>query len=226
MRRSYFIVLIIIFTLVIVLILQFVQYPIKTDKSSLELELQKFEEKEDIKIEKIKAIDNKIIALYIYDNGIGYGVFNKGCNGRCQLASSSRHIGGITFIEGDITTNKGAYHLFTGKNYDNMINSIEFTSEEGKKLIYGVSKEEYFILTINNPTGAFFFLKDGLLDEKGNSINEKITQKYWKKNVSGRSKTKAELELFNNWYMLVILISSSLIYLSYKVETKNSISNH
>ena len=77
MKRVYPIALIIFFTLTILLGLYFIQYPTKLNKLNLELELQKFEEINDIKVQKVAVIDNKILALYTFNNGIGYGTFTR-----------------------------------------------------------------------------------------------------------------------------------------------------
>lgn len=214
-NKKYSIPIIIFFTIIILIGLYFIQYPVRTDRLSLEVELEKFEENKDVEIQKVEIIDNKIIALYTYDDGIGYGTFTKGINGRCLLISSHKNTGGVSFLQGYIDTNKGNYSIFAGKNYDNRIKSIEFISEDGNELVSDVSKESYFILKIDNSKGVFSFLKFDLLDEKGESIKEEIIRKYLQNNTSS-VKAKMELGLFNFWYVFVILISSILIYSKYR----------
>lgn len=207
MKKMHSTALFILFTIIILSGLYYVQYPTKVDKVSLEMELEKFEDNIDIEIQKIEVIGNKIIALYTYHDGIGYGMFNKGINGRCLLESSHRDIGGITFQEGFINTNKGQFKFFTGKNYDGQIKLIEFASESGKRLAFDISNEDYFIIAINNTEGVFSFLRFDLFDENGRSIREEIIQKYLIYNSRGRVKAKMERALFNFWYLFVVLVS-------------------
>jgi hypothetical protein len=214
-NKKYSIPIIIFFTIVILIGLYFIQYPVRTDRLSLEVELEKFEENKDVEVQKVEIINNKIIALYTYDDGIGYGTFTKGINGRCLLISSHKNTGEASFSQGYIDTNKGNYSIFAGKNYDNKIKSIEFISEDGNELVSDVSKESYFILKIDNSKGIFSFLKFDLLDEKGESIKKEIIHKYLQNSTSS-VKAKMELGLFNFWYVFVILISSILIYSKYR----------
>jgi hypothetical protein len=214
-NKKYSISIIVILTIVILIGLYFIQYPVKTDKSSLEVELRKYQENKDIKIQKVEIMDNKIIALYTDHDGIGYGTFIKGINGRCLLVSSHRNSGGAGFLQGYIETNKGNYSIFAGRNYDNRIKVIQFLSEDGNKFISDISKESYFFIKLHNTKGAFSFLKFDLLDDRGDSIKEEIIKKYSGNNSSSSVKAKMELGLYNFWYVLTLLISSILIYSKY-----------
>jgi hypothetical protein len=133
MKKLYLITLIVFATLAIFLGLYYIQYPIRLDKASLELEIQDFEEYKDIKIQNVKVIDNKIIAIYTFNDGMGYATFNTGLNRRGILTSTQNN-SGSTFLIGDIYTEKGKYKIFAGKNYDNKINLIEFTATDQKNL--------------------------------------------------------------------------------------------
>lgn len=227
MKKNYSIIIIIIFTLAILLGLYYVQYPIKSENLSLEAELQIFVGRKNIKIQKVEEIDNKIIVLYADDYGFGLGYFNKGLNGKCLLTSSSMQ-GGNTFQRGTIKTNKGNYPYFAGKNYDNKIKLIEFYSKDGKKLVYDISNDSFYILIMSSTNGVYYpssfsYSRFDLLDENEKSIKNEIIEKYISENASGGAKTKVELSQFNFWYVLVIFISSTIIHSRYRVNRKNNI---
>jgi hypothetical protein len=222
MRKVYMIELIIFVTSIILFGLYYVQYPTKLDRVSLEMELQGFEEYKDIKIQNIKIIDNKIIALYTFNDGMGYATFNKGLNGR-GLLTSTQNIGGTNFLIGYIDTNKDNYKIFAGKNYDNKIKSIEFIATNQKKFVVDVSNENYYILAISDPKGAFSFLNFDLYNEKGKSIKKEIISEYLGNSMMGNGKNKAELGVFNLWYLLVTFVSVISINLIYRYSQKDNI---
>ncbi|MEG0773869.1 hypothetical protein [Clostridium sp.] len=222
MRKVYKIMLIIFITLIILLGLYYVQYPIRVDRVSLEMEIQDFEPEKDITVQNVKIIDNKILALYTYSDGMGYATFNKGFNGRCLLVSTN-NINGNSFLIGFIDTNKDNYKIFAGKNYDNKIKSVEFIAAKEKNFVADISKENYYILPISDPTGEFSFLDFALYDENGKNIKQEIVSKYFSKNSGEYAKSKVELAFFNLWYVLVTLVSGNAIYFECRTNKKNSI---
>ncbi len=222
MKKIYTTVLIILITLVIFGGLYYVQYPIKVNKASLEMELQVFEDLKEIRVENFKRIDNKILALYTFNDGIGYAEFDRGLNGRCQL-TSTQNVSEDGLLIGDLKTNKDKYKIIAGKNYDNRIKSIEFIATDQKNFVADISKDNYYILTISDPKGRFSFLNFDLYDDKGKSIRQEISSEHYSKNVRGNGRFKAELKLFNLLYVFVILISGRLIYLIYRPKQKDNI---
>jgi hypothetical protein len=222
-RKVYKIMLIIFVTLIILIGLYYIQYPVRINRVSLEMELQYFEEKKDITVQNIKIIDNKILALYTYSDGMGYATFNKGVNGRCLLITTNNSYGN-SFLIGFIDTNKDNYKIFAGKNYDNKIKSVEFIAAKEKNFVADISKDNYYILPISDPNGNFSFLDFALYDENGKNIKQEIISKYFSKNPGGYAKSKVELVLFNLWYVVVALVSWRAIYLSCTPNKKNNIS--
>jgi len=221
MRKVYMITLIIFITLAILLGLYYTQYPTRVDRVSLEMEIQDFEDYKDIKIQNVKVIDNKILALYTFNDGMGYATFNKGLNGRCLL-TSTQNSNENTLMVGEIDTNKDNYKIFAGKNYDNKIKSFEVIAVDQNKFVADILNENYYILPISDPKGIFSFLNFDLYDEEGKSIREEIGSKYFSKSTGGNAKSKAELVLFNFWYVFVTSVSGSIIYLIYRPNQKDN----
>jgi hypothetical protein len=222
MKKIYKASLIVFATLAIFLGLYYIQYPTKEDRASLETEIQSFQDLEDIKIQNEKIIDNKIIAMYTFNGGMGYAIFNKGINGRCLL-TSAHNSNGDTILIGYEETSKDSYKVFAGKNYDNKINTIEFIDTDERRITVDVSKEDYYILALSNLKEAFPLGKFNLYDAKGNSIKEEIISKYLRNGKGGNSKFKMELKMFNLWYVVVTFTSGICIYLLYRPSKKKNI---
>lgn len=221
MKKVYMITLIIFITLVILLGLYYIQYPTRVDRVSLEMEIQDFEEYKDIKIQNVKVIDNKILALYTFNDGMGYATFNKGLNGRCLLTSTQNNSEN-TLMVGELDTNKDNYKIFAGKNYDNKIKSFEVIAVDQNKFVADISNENYYILPISDPKEVFSFLNFDLYDEEGKIITEEIGSKYFSKSTGGNAKFKAELAIFNFWYVFVTSVSGSIIYLICRPNQKDN----
>lgn len=212
MSKKWTNILIIGITLIILVGLYYVEYPTKKDRLSLKCELMKFEKLKDIEIQKIENIDNKILVLYTYDNGIGCGEFIKGTNGRCLLVSSNVN-SGVTFIQKNLKTNKGNYNVLMGKNFDSKINYVKLMYDYGQEITADVSKSRYFVASIGSGEQAITFIKYDLLDKNGISIREEIINKYFKNSNSSHAKAKTELGLFKFWYGFVVFISVAIIIL-------------
>ncbi len=222
MKKIYKALLIVLATLAIFIGLYYIQYPTKEDRASLETEIQSFQDFEGIKIQNEKIIDNKIIAMYTFNGGMGYAIFNKGINGRCLL-TSAHNSNGDTILIGCEETSKDSYKVFAGKNYDNKINTIEFIDTDERRITVDVSKEDYYILALSNLKEASPMGKFNLYDANGNSIKEEIISKYLRNGKGGDSKFKAELKMFNLWYVVVAFTSGVCIYLLYRPSKKENI---
>ncbi|WP_017413830.1 hypothetical protein [Clostridium tunisiense] len=222
MKKIYKALLIVLATLAIFIGLYYIQYPTKEDRASLESEIQSFQDFEGIKIQNEKIIDNKIIAMYTFNGGMGYAIFNKGINGRCLL-TSAHNSNGDTILIGCEETSKDSYKVFAGKNYDNKINTIEFIDTDERRITVDVSKEDYYILALSNLKEASPMGKFNLYDANGNSIKEEIISKYLRYGKGGDSKFKMELKMFDLWYVVVTFISGICIYLIYKPSKKENI---
>lgn len=222
MKKIYKALLIVLATLAIFIGLYYIQYPTKEDRASLETEIQSFQDFEGIKIQNEKIIDNKIIAMYTFNGGMGYAIFNKGINGRCLL-TSAHNSNGDTILIGSEETNKDSYKIFAGKNYDNNIKTIEFITTDERKIKLDISSNNYYIVATSDPMIELLGEKINLYDAKGNSIKEEITSKYLRNCKGGNSKFKAELKMFDLWYVVETFISGICIYLIYKPSKKENI---
>lgn len=222
MKKIYKALLVMLATLVIFLGLYYIQYPTKEDRASLETEIQSFQDFEGIKIQNEKIIDNKIIEMYTFNGGMGYAIFNKGINGRCLL-TSAHNSNGDTILIGSEETRKDSYKIFAGKNYDNNIKTIEFITADERRITFNISSNDYYIVATSDPMIELLGEKINFYDAKGNSIKEEIASKYLRNGKGGDSKFKAELELFNLWYVIVTFTSGVCIYLLYRPSKKESI---
>lgn len=222
MKKIYKALLIVLATLVIFIGLYYIQYPTKEDRASLETEIQSFQDLKDITIQNEKIIDNKIIEMYTFNGGMGYAIFNKGINGRCLL-TSAHNSNGDTILIGYEETNRIRYKVFAGKNYDNNIKTIEFITVDERRITLDISNNDYYIVATSDPMIELLGEKINLYDEKGNSIKEEIISKYLRNGKGGDSKFKAELKMFNLWYVFVTFTSGICIYLLYRPSKKENI---
>lgn len=215
--NKYTIPLVIFICLVSIIGIYFIQYPVNTDKSSLEVELKKFGKSDDLKIEEIENIDNNIITLFTYDNVIGYGVFEKGINGKCRFIFKDSNMGDGSFQVGYIGASEKNNSFIVGKNYENKIKAMEFTYEDGSKFLMEITKENYFIQSTSNFKGISSLKEFDLLDEKGESIKAELRPKFMGHTViSSSSKSRSVVGPYDFLYGLIIVISYVIIYSRYK----------
>lgn len=215
--NKYTIPLVIFICLVSIVGIYYIQYPVNTDKSSLEAELKKYGKSNDLKIEEIENIDNNIITLFTYDNVIGYGVFEKGINGKCRFIFKDSNMGDGSFQVGYIGANENNNSFIVGKNYENKIKAMEFTYEDGSKFLVEITKENYFLQKAPDFKGMSALIEFDLLDHKGESIMADLRPKYMGHTViSSSSKNRQVVGPYDCLYGLIIVISCVIIYSKYK----------
>lgn len=211
--NKYIIPLVIFICLVSIVGIYYIQYPVNTDKSSLEAELKKYGKSNDLKIGEIENIDNNIITLFTYDNVIGYGVFEKGINGKCRFIFKDSNLGDGSFQVGYIGANESNNSFIVGKNYENKIKGMGFTYEDGSKFLVEITKENYFIQSTPNFKGISSLIEFDLLDEKGESIRKELGPKYTGSCViSSSSKSRSVVGPYDFLYAIIIVISCVIIY--------------
>jgi hypothetical protein len=176
--NKYYIQLIIVLIIVSVIGIYFFEYPVGTNEEAFKLELRKYEEGKEISIQKLEEIEDSVVVLYTYENVIGYGVFEKGINGKCRFIYKTTNEGQGAFLGGFIGPSKNNNIFIVGKNYESRIKSMEFSYKDNTKFLVEIPKNEYFIQRADNLKGLYSIVEIKILDEKGNDIKTEIRRKY------------------------------------------------